>query len=84
MSTQSHTPGPWKVGGVNSRTIHAGKYWLADAENAADARLIALTPELLDFAEIVARSACLQQVNQGRCICFACEAQRLIAKAQGA
>lgn len=47
----------------------------------ANARLIAAAPELLDFAEQVARSACLEQFNGNTCICFACEAKRVIAKA---
>lgn len=47
----------------------------------ANAQLIAAAPELLDFAIIVSRSACLQQVNGNECICFACLAKKLVDKA---
>ena len=51
------------------------------AENEANARLISLTPEMFDYLTRVARSACLQQRVSGECICFSCEAGRLIALA---
>lgn len=94
-SIESHTPGPWRIchnDYCSWISNSLGKAQIAKVFepagmgpeiSAANARLIASAPELLDFAEIVARSACLQQVNQGRCICFACEAGRLVAKAQG-
>lgn len=34
--------------------------------------------KLKDFAHSVARSACLDQKVSGKCICFSCEAKRLI------
>jgi len=34
--------------------------------------------KLTDFAHSVARSACLSQKVSGKCICFSCEAKRLI------
>ncbi len=35
--------------------------------------------KLLAFAETVARSACLDQQSRDKCICFACEAKRLLS-----
>ncbi len=96
-SSPSHTPGPWRIGNAG-RTIFgpptslpspvtiaeiAESNRLSPDRQQANARLIASAPELLDFAEKVALSACLEQINQGRCICFACEAGRLLAKVQG-
>lgn len=59
-------------------------------EDIANAELIARAPDLLAqrdallaFAQVVARSACLQQRNGERCICFACEARAAISLAGG-
>lgn len=38
---------------------------------------------LLELAHKIARSACLQQCMGDKCICFSCEASRIIAHAEG-
>lgn len=91
MNTK-HTKGQWKAwqpgfsGGQWAFGPH-GKCPIGKTlgDNApiekANAQLIATAPELLDFAIIVSRSACLQQVNGNECICFACLAKKLVDKA---
>ena len=39
--------------------------------------IVACTPTT-DLLERIARSACLDQQLQGRCICFSCEAVRIL------
>ncbi len=34
--------------------------------------------DLQMFLLKVSRSACLQQINNDKCVCFACEAERLL------
>lgn len=46
-------------------------------------RLKAKLDTALEFAERVARSACLRQIASETCICFACEAHNLITRATG-
>ncbi len=67
---------PW----VENSSGRRSSDWMTEAANA---RLIAACPDLLQFAETVARSACLDQRVGDKCICFSCEAKRLISKAKG-
>ena len=46
----------------------------------ANARLIAMAPELELFAVKVGRSACLDQRTGDKCYCFACEARRILSQ----
>lgn len=94
MNTK-HSKGPWtndpmqptiwandgetKIATIDDLPWINGKSdWITEQANA---QLIAAAPELLDFAIIVSRSACLQQVNGNECICFACLAKKLVDKA---
>lgn len=56
-----HTPGPWtqhegEVWAKNYGLISRSYYGKPDGEGAANARLIAAAPELLEFAEEVRRT----------------------------
>lgn len=99
MNIVNATPGPWKAFGyeigVSKRHLVATVYMQSGNSvgessqeiTKANARLIALAPELSDFVEKVSRSACLQQEigDQwgSKCICFACEASRLLTRTKG-
>lgn len=51
---QEHTPGPWVLYGPTTVTKAGGKFHrIADAIEAADARLIAAAPDFLDLARNV-------------------------------
>lgn len=63
-------------GRVDSATCDACRYHWHVGVNVAAA------PELLDFSRAVARSACLDQRVGDKCVCFSCEAKRLIDKAE--
>ena len=66
MSAPKHTPGPWKINAdcpmaEHGRiSIETDDYYIAlldaGARQAANARLIAAAPELLEFAEEVRRT----------------------------
>jgi hypothetical protein len=56
----THTPGPWGIaadGAVISQTTGKEIHWPRDAskEDGANARLIAASPELYEFAAMIAR-----------------------------
>jgi len=83
-----YTSDDWQHGTNHGGKFVASTYYgdsddMPTEEQAANARLIAAAPELLEFAEKVERSACLDQRVGDKCICSACEARRLIAKALG-
>ncbi len=49
MTTTQHTPGPWSTDGTKSfYVLHNGDF-VANASTAANARLIAAAPELLEL-----------------------------------
>ncbi len=95
----THTDGPWRIilredqQAFDGRkvTVEAQTGIVADVtfgfnhggENLANARLIAKAPDLLEFAVIVSRSACLDQKVGNRCVCFSCKAKELIGQANG-
>ena len=73
----THTPG------ISIARITCYGSFKVSEEKTANAQLIAAAPDLFAFAETVARSCCLRQFVSGKCICFSCEANELIAKAKG-
>lgn len=93
-SNPAHTPTPWKleesqITGDNGNVAVVNLFGAMSGENTdADAafivRAVNAHEEWKDFLSKVAGSACLHQVSGDRCICFRCEACRLlIAKAEG-
>jgi hypothetical protein len=52
--------------------------WNSPQENMANAKAIAAIPAMLDFLTRTARGCCLKQESNGKCICCACHAQRII------
>lgn len=78
MSAPKFSPGPWTIGspncrldGVRERGVHAGDYVIADlnadagpeAQQAADARLIAAAPELYAALRVMVDKAVRQNWN---------------------
>jgi len=63
----------------------AGPDGKPDAESLANAahivRCVNERAALLDFLATISRSGCLDQQLQGNCICFSCEAARLLHRA---
>ena len=45
--------------------------------------LHAAASEMFDLLLGLAKTACLKQTNGNKCICFSCEAKKLVAKAEG-
>lgn len=63
----NHTPGPWHVAnGVQIRGTkdQIAKIWMMrGGEGSANAKLISTSPDLLDFAELVARMTTDQEMD---------------------
>lgn len=79
----AHTDGKWRIGDAGHTVFgpNLGKpspEIIAGNLSKGNARLIALAPELYEFAVRVSRSACLDQVMNDKCRCFACKAAELI------
>ena len=90
------TKGPWAVGAGRTIATPSGEFYLNYGKDKhgnplfkdfceldANARLIAAAPDMINLLERIAKSACLEQVTGGQCICFSCESARIIAKAEG-
>lgn len=78
VTHQTDTDNSWDIVANGLTIATTGKCAWEGSEVAANARLIALAPDLLLLAIKISRSACLQQESNGKCICFACEAKRLL------
>lgn len=84
-----HTPGPLRFDGcgINGGDKYASRIATFAKIRGDDANhygpLFAASPEMSDLLLRISRSACLDQRLGDRCICFSCEAGRLIAKAEG-
>lgn len=84
--TKKHTPGPWRMTANRKlvKVLAAGMPVASVTSERAeeDARLIALAPELLAFAERVAADGCVSR-GVPSCQCTGCAARSLLARVRG-
>lgn len=81
METE-HTPTPLDRDEVSALEIIVSKHY-GQGETAFIVRAVNCHEERDLYLRMVARSACQSQKTGNRCLCFSCEANRLIAKAEG-
>ena len=90
MNTQ-HTPGPWEIRdyelGLKAISTPNITHYLATGIDAADARLIAAAPDLLDIVGALVALACDRELRFKKCdhvlLALADRARTAIAKATG-
>lgn len=76
-----HTPKPLPDESTLRVILEAGmRYAHIRFDKEPIARAVNSHDELVEFAEMVSRSACDSQYLSTICICFSCKAKRLVAK----
>ena len=82
----------WTADGMTGSTVIIHDEWgevcrVADRGDTTErdkrATLISLAPEMAELVSHVARGACLAQINGDHCICYSCQAKRLLAQLEG-
>ena len=83
MSTQTHTPAPWKAYGTwVSAGVDGDGPLIADCDTDVNADLIAVAPELLQQLELLVEHLVINEVCDDRCADLFM-ARAAIAKARG-